>query len=179
MLDNEDKADLKELLLNEKIASRVNGATLGAIGKKGNDGFYDDVPEFREKLAELHTKGVLGSSSGRPNPATGETINTAATHIDKNSGKMESYYYQMPKSAAATNAAAAAAPVATWNLPAPRRNAISANVKRHNELSKKFVTTPSTLTAQESAELSGLKSEIAVLGGNEKSFADDVRSKLS
>jgi hypothetical protein len=178
MLDNEDKADLKELLLNEKIASRVNGATLGAIGKKGNEGFYDDVPEFREKLAELHTKGVLGSRSGRPNPATGETINTAATHIDKNSAKMESYYYQMPKRSGASPAPTTAQ-ASTWNLPTPRRDAISTIVKRHHELSKKFATAPSTLTQQESAELASLKSEIAVLGGNEKSFADDVKSKLS
>lgn len=97
MLDNDDKADLKEALLDKRIAGRLNGSTLATINKRGNDGAYDDIPEFRKKLEELHKEGVVGSLAQRNN------INTAAAYIEKNSGKQDSYFFGMPKTASPTN----------------------------------------------------------------------------
>ena len=165
MLDNEDKAELKGLLLNERVAERLNGATLGAMSKKGNEGFYDDVPDFRNKLEDLHKRGVIGNAATKQG-----RVNTAATHIDKNRKKQENYFYDMPQTAAASAAASG------WKISVARMSSIEGDIKRHYSLSEKLSAL--SLTPAETAEYQSLKTKINGLAGDEKSYADEVKSKL-
>lgn len=160
MMDAEDRAELRELLLHKDVANRLTGADMGAIGKKGLEGYYDDIPDFKEKIDNLNQQGELG---------TARRTNTAAAHMQKNSNNKMSFFYGSKLSPQA-NAAAASITVS----PA-RMSTIEAQIKRQNDLSNKL-NTLNNLSAAEMSELSNLRNSLNGLKGDEKAYADMVRA---